>query len=51
MDLVPIPAMTVKAREIKANISGGPMYKATVANGAAIRTSTMVEMKSPETDP
>ena len=50
MEVVPIPAITVSARDIRANISEGPMNRATAARGAAITISTRVDKKSPATE-
>ena len=49
-DFVPRPAMMVIAIQISANTSGGPMYRATTARGAATRISTSVAKASPVTD-
>ena len=50
MELVPIPAITVSASEIRANISAGPMNSATAARGAAMAIRTAVERTSPATE-
>ncbi len=50
MDLVPSPAMMVMAMQMSAKISGGPMYRATAASGAAARISTRVAKASPVTE-
>ena len=50
IDVVPIPAITVSASEIRAKISAGPMNKAIAASGAATMISTTVDRKSPATE-
>ena len=47
---VPNPAMMVMAMQMSAKISGGPMYRATAASGAATRMSTSVAKASPVTE-
>ena len=50
IELLPRPAMIVMATQMRAKISGGPMYRATTASGAATRTRTRVEKASPVTE-